>query len=143
MLAAAIFGAWFVQAPLVPPGSPTLLPVTREWSLLGGAFKLKHERFLVWQPIYDPFRGWHAALRPTWLVELAPTHRRLAGLSLAIQSAPAMAPGEVGIVRPRLQYQLPGTQTRVGVELPIQAFLTSAVRGFRVIRPMAFISGRF
>lgn len=143
MLAAALLGVTLFQTPLVPPGSPTLVPTAREWSLLGGAFKLKCENFLVWQPVYDPFRGWHAALRPTWLLELAPTHRKLSGLSLALVSAPALAPGEVGLVRPRLQYQPPGTQARVGLELPLQAFITSAVHGFRVLRPMAYISGRF
>ncbi len=48
------------------------------------------------------------------------------------------------MVRPRLQLQVPETQTRVGVELPITTLVNTASSvGPRVFRPMAFISGRF
>jgi len=31
-------------------------PTVNEWSL-GGAFILKHEKFLRWQAVHDPYRG--------------------------------------------------------------------------------------
>lgn len=144
MLVATIVGVWLMQAPAGLPGA--LLPVTptvNEWSL-GGAFILKHENFLRWQAVHDPIRGWHVELRPTWLVELRPSNRRLAGLSLALESSPATAYGGSGMLRPRLQYKLAASETRVGVELPIALLVNSASGlGMRVFRPFAFVSGRF
>jgi hypothetical protein len=144
MLMATIVGVWLVQAAPVLPG--TAVPFTssaREWSL-GGAFKLKQQTFLRWQPVYDPMRGWYVELRPSWLAEVAPAHPRLSALSFALESAPAPATGGFGMVRPRLQYQVPDTQTRVGVELPITVMTTKAgTAGLRMARPFVFVSGRF
>lgn len=144
MFMTALVGVWLVQAAPGVPGA--ILPVTpsvKDWSL-GHAFRLKQELFLRWQPVYDPLRGWQVELRPTWLVELTPTHPRLTGLSIGLESAPAPAAGGFGMLRPRLQYQVPGTQIRVGIELPITTLMNTASRvGPRVFRPMAFISGRF
>lgn len=82
------------------------------------------------------------ARRRPLLPGYAPGEKDRRARSLAVESAPAPATGGgVGIVRPRLQYRVPGTQTRVGVELPIAAFFTAG--GLRVLRPMAVVSGRF
>lgn len=64
MLVATFVCVWLVQAPVGLPGA--LLPVTptvNEWSL-GGTFILKHEKFLRWQAVHDPFRGWHVEPPP-------------------------------------------------------------------------------
>ncbi|HEY0136131.1 MAG TPA: hypothetical protein VGB85_18720 [Nannocystis sp.] len=133
---------WLLQAPTLPAAVP-FTPSVQEWSL-GGAFKLKQEKFLVWAPAYDILRGWHVELRPTWIVELTPTHPRLSRLSLAVESNIAGAAGGIGMVRPRLQYKVGKRQTRVGVELPIATLVNTASGfGLRTFRPFAFISGRF
>ena len=61
MLTASLVAVWLVQAPPGwPGGAPTVTPQVREWNL-AGAFVLKQEQFLVWQPVFDPnrpFQGW-------------------------------------------------------------------------------------
>lgn len=137
---AATLAVWLAQAPA--PIQPGFTPSVKEWQL-GGAFRLRRENFLRWQPVFDPFRGWNIELRPAWLVELEPTHPRLSGLSFAVDSAPGTAAAySFGIVRPRLQYRIADTQTRVGVELPIALSSTPGAPP-RVFRPIAFVSGRF
>ncbi len=130
-----------VQAPppSLPPGAPSVVPTRREWTL-GGVFVLKHEKFLQWQPVPDLLRGgWSSALRVIWRVEVAPRTPALAGLSLAVESAagPSSSPG---MLRPRLQYRPPGSELRVGVELPILVLRTLVGRA---PRPNLFVSGRF
>jgi hypothetical protein len=125
------------------PGAVPFTPSVQEWSL-GGAFKLKQEKFLLWTPVYDLARGWRVELRPSWQVELAPTHPRLSRLSFAVESNVASAEGGIGMVRPRLQYRVGERRTRVGVELPIATLInTASGLGLRAYRPFAFISGRF
>lgn len=142
MIAATLLGMWLAQAaPPVPLAWP-ITPSIQEWDL-AGVFRLKQEKFLRWQPIHDPLRGWHVELRPVWYLELSPTHPRFAAFSLAVESTLAPAAG-AGMLRPRLQYQVPRSATKIGVELPISAFFSSALGvGARVFRPMAFVSGRF
>ena len=142
MLFAAWLGVSLLAQPTMLPGAVPFTPSVQEWSL-GGAFKLKQEKFLLWTPAYDLTRGWHVELRPTWLLELTPTHPRLSRLSLAVESNIASA-GGIGMVRPRLQYRVGNNQARVGVELPIATLInTAAGLGMRTYRPFAFISGRF
>lgn len=143
MFAATLAGMWLAQAaPSVPVAWP-VTPGVREWNL-AGAFRLKHEKFLRWVPVHDPLRGWQVELRPTWLLELSPTHPRLARFSLAVESSPAGADGGVGMLRPRVQYQFARSQTRIGVEFPIATLVNTASRiGLRALRPMFFVSGRF
>lgn len=138
---AATLAVWLAQAPVPPSGAPPFSPTLKEWSL-GGAFKLKRENFLRWQPLFHPMRGWSVQLRPTTLFELAPTHPRLAAFSLAVESTDGGEAG-AGLVRPRLQYSPPGAQTRLGVELPALLFSAAGAGGPRVLRPLAFVSGRF
>jgi len=143
MVVAALLAVWTLQAPTMLPGAVPITPSVQEWSL-GGAFKLKQEKFLLWTPAYDLVRGWHVELRPTWLIELTPTHPRLSRLSFAVESNVAGPAGGIGMVRPRLQYRVGKGPTRVGVELPIAALINTASRvGLRAYRPFAFISGRF
>lgn len=137
---ATLLAALCVQAPPLPPGAPSFVPTAREWTL-GGAFVLKHEKFLQWLPVPDPLRpgGWSSAVRVIWRVELAPRTPALAGLSLGVESA--AGPGSsAGIIRPRLQYRPPGRELRVGVELPLMVLRTLVGRA---LRPSFFISGRF
>lgn len=133
-----------------PPGlhgGPPISPPAREW-VLGGVFVLKQEQFLRWQPVLNLTRGWQTELRATWLIEVspyAPGRRHLQGFALAIEATPAGgAAHEVGIVRPRLQYQPPNSQTRVGVELPVAAFYSPGNSGsWQVFKPRLVVSGRF
>lgn len=131
-----------VQAP--GAGPPITPPPTER--VLAGAFVLKTEQFLRWQPVYNLRTGWDVALRPVFLVELSPLRpRALQGLALALESTPASGvPFELGIVRPRLQYQPPDSRTKVGVELPIAAGYSPGLSGgWQVFRPRLFVSGRF
>ena len=141
----ALLGLWLAQAaPNLPGGGAVpFTPSVKEWSL-GGAFVLKQENFLRWTPVLDPVRGWQIEPRITWLVELAPAHPRFNNFSLAVESAPATGNGGVGFLRPRVQYRVGGSQTRVGLELPMSMLVNSAsLAGVRVFRPFAFVSGRF
>lgn len=145
MITSAIVALWLVQAPIGPPsGLPPMSAPVKEWSL-GGAFTLKQEQFLMWQPVFHPahfHRGWQAELRPRWIVELSPTHRKLANFSLAIESTPAIGSG-VGIVRPKLQYRVPGTQLRLGIGVTLAAAYSSgSTGGWRGQRSLSFLSGR-
>lgn len=132
-----------MQAPAVL--SPPMTAPPREWDL-AGVFVLKQEHFLTWSPMIDlsrPFRGFEYQLQPMWALELTPKHRRLDSFSAALLSAPAMGAG-VGLVQPKLQYRVPGTEVRVGVQTAVLSFFTSAMRGAgKVMRPMAFVSGKF
>lgn len=148
MITFASLVMWLVQAPpiVAPPiGAPPLTAPPREWDL-AGVFVLKQERFLTWVPRIDlnrPFRGWEYELRPVWALELTPTHRRLSSFSLAVLSAPGSS-GGIGLVQPKLQYRVPGTEVRVGVQTTILSFFSSAMAGGgKVMRPMGFVSGRF
>ncbi|MCY1057939.1 hypothetical protein [Nannocystis sp. SCPEA4] len=140
MITSAMLALWFVQAPPLPMTAPP-----REWDL-AGVFVLKQEKFLTWAPSIDlsrPFRGWEYELKPVWRLELTPTHRQLAHVSLGLDSAPA-AGKEIGLLRPKLQFRVPGTEVRIGVQSTVLAFFTPALAGGRrVMRPMGFISGRF
>lgn len=150
MLAASLVAVWLVQAPPVGPGgAPLVTPQVREWNL-AGAFVLKRENFLVWQPLMDPnrpFRGWYVEPRPTWTLELTPTQPRLAGWSLLLESLPAQGSG-AGFVRPKIQYRVPGTELRVGMLATVLAAFSppspagGAIRP-RLMKPMAFVAGRF
>jgi hypothetical protein len=148
MQAASLLVAMLAQVPVtVPSAGPPISPPAREW-VLGGVFVLKQEQFLRWQPVLNLTTGWHTALRATWLIELspyAPGRKHLQAFSLAIESTPASgAAHEVGIVRPRLQYQPPNSQTKVAVELPIAAFHSAGWSGaWQVFRPRLVVSGRF
>lgn len=145
---ASLLAVTLAQAPVtVPSAGPPISPPPREW-VLGGVFVLKQEQFLRWQPVLNLTTGWHTALRPTWLIELspyAPGRKHLQAFALALEATPAAgAPREVGIVRPRLQYQPPDTQTKVAVELPIAAFSSPGASGaWQVFRPRLVVSGRF
>jgi hypothetical protein len=134
---------WLVQAP--PMTAPPMTAPPREWNL-AGVFVLKQEKFLTWAPRIDlnrPFRGWEYELRPVWALELTPTHRRLSDFSLAVLSAPGADTG-IGLVKPKLQYRVPGTEVRVGVQTTVLSFFTAALAGSgKVMRPMGFVSGRF
>lgn len=149
MLTASLVAVWLVQAPPGwPGGAPTVTPQVREWDL-AGAFVLKQEHFLVWEPVIDPnrpFQGWLVEARPMWTLELVPAHPRLTNVSLMLESLPANGPG-VGFVRPKIQYKVPGTEVRVGVMgTVLAAFSPSGPGGGirpRLLRPMAFVSGRF
>ncbi|MBZ5712127.1 hypothetical protein [Nannocystis pusilla] len=142
MITPAMLALWLVQAPPLPP--PMTAP-PREWDL-AGVFVLKQEKFLTWEPSIDlnrPFRGWDYELKPVWRLELTPTHPLLAHVSLGLDSAPA-AGKEIGLLRPKLQLRVPGTEVRLGVQTTVLAFFTPALAGRgRVMRPIGFISGRF
>jgi hypothetical protein len=142
-IAATLVAAILAQGPASPPISPP----PREW-VLGGVFVLKQEQFLRWQPVLHLTTGWHTELRVTHLLELSlwqPRWQPLMGLALAIESMPASGePYEVGIVRPRLQYQAPNSRTKIGVELPVAAMYTPGWSGsWQVFRPRLFVAGRF
>jgi hypothetical protein len=146
VITSAMLTLWLAQAPVLPPTTaPPLTAPPREWNL-AGVFVLKQEMFLTWQPLVFlnvPFQGWGFQLRPTWVLELTPTHRGLSQFSLGLDSAPAMG-HEVGLVRPKLQYRVPGTEVRVGVQTTVLSFFSTAIPGGgRVTRPMGFLSGRF
>lgn len=81
-----------------------------------------------WQAVVDPthpYKGLHSELRPTWLLELTPTHPKFKNVSLMFESLPAFGSG-IGIVRPRLQFRVPGTPIRLGFGLNLRAFHSSA-----------------
>lgn len=140
---------WLAQAPLgASSQAPPMTSPPREWDL-AGAFTLKQENFLVWEPVFDlsrPFKPWFAEVRPGWALELTPTHPKLKQVSLRLESAPAVERG-VGVVRPKLQFQLANSSLRVGVMSTAYMFSTVNSRGGRVGpslgRTMGFISGRF
>ncbi len=142
---AVVIAVGFLQVPSVAQaGIGAMSSQVREWSL-GGVFKLKHEKFLQWQAIADPIRpfgGWSTGLRATWILEVAMAPPKWSRLSLSIESSPAMGAG-VGIVRPKLQYLMTG-QTKLGIEIPVLASFRSAIGPrMHVLRPVAFMSGRF
>lgn len=129
MITSAILGMWLVQA---PPG-PSVLPVTappREWNL-AGKFTLKQETFLRWQAVADPthpYKALYSERRPTWTLELTPTHPKFKQVSLMIESLPAFGSG-VGIVRPKLLFRVPGTQIRISFGVALRAFYSSGRPG--------------
>lgn len=147
-----MFALWvMMQAPIgMSSAAPPVTSPPREWNL-AGAFTLKQENFLVWQSVMDPthpYKGLHSEPRLVTTLELAPTHRRLKNFSLMLESLPAPASGGVGILRPKLQLRVAGTQIRVGVMQTTQAFRTWDARTGAPIGPvfgraMGFVSGRF
>ncbi|WP_434418535.1 hypothetical protein [Nannocystis pusilla] len=143
MITFASLVMWLVQAP--PIVAPPMTAPPREWNL-AGVFVLKQERYLTWGPVIDltrPFRGWDFQLQPVWTLELTPKHRRLDAFSLAAVSAPGLG-SNVGLLQPKLQYRVPGTEVRIGVQATVLSFFTAALAGTRkVTRPMAFVSTRF
>ena len=128
MLPCATLVMWLVQ----PPLAPALVPVTpppREWNL-AGKFTLKQETFLRWHAVVDPthpYRGLYSEQRPTYTLELTPTHTKLRDFSLMIESLPAFGAG-VGVVRPKLMFRVPGTQFRIGLGVNLRAFHSSGRR---------------
>lgn len=149
MITGSVVAVWLAQAPLaVPSQAPPVTPPPREWDL-AGAFTLKQEQFLVWEPVFDvsrPFKPWFAEVRPAWALELTPTQPTLKRVSLRLESAPAVERG-VGVVQPKLQFRLANGSLRVGVMSTVYMFSTVNQRGERVGpsfgRAMGFISGRF
>jgi hypothetical protein len=135
-------GLWLAGPPS-PPGPPAFLPAVGEWEFGGGAFRLKTERFLAWQPIHRVGLGWTVAFVPTYYAELAPTRAGFERLSLAIGTASSRE--GPSMVWPRVQVRLPDERTHVGVAAPFIAYFSSAaaVGATRFVRPQAWISGRF
>jgi hypothetical protein len=116
---------WLVQAPPWP-SLPAAAP-PREWNL-AGKFTLKHEKFLRWQAVVDPthpYKGLYSESRPTWMLELRPTQRKLRGFALVVESLPALGAG-VGVVRPKLTFRVPGTQLHLGFGVRLRAFHSSS-----------------
>lgn len=125
-----------------PPPPPVFTPLVREFEL-AGAFRLKTENFLAWQPVFSPIYGWQVVLRSTWRTELSAVDPRFSALSLAVEATETTADG-FGTIRTRIQLALPAPESRVGLEYPALLALPTTLRsGFRSGRPVFFLSGRF